>query len=87
MPTEAVRSKRTLTGTQINVLIFVASISMCAIAPLTNSGIYLIVPLLGVASIIVSIVKRSWWTIPLGVLEIVSPEILHLIVDYILWHS
>lgn len=87
MPTETVRSKPPPSGTQINLLIFIASIIICIIAPIANSGIYLIVPLLGVTSIIVSIVKRSWWTISLGALEILSPGILYFIVDYILWHS
>lgn len=87
MSTEAARSKSSLSGTQINILIFIAAVIICVIAPLANSGIYLVVPILGVLSIVVSIVKRSWWTIALGVLEIVSPGILYFIVDYILWHS
>ncbi|MGF7022412.1 hypothetical protein JOE54_003206 [Brachybacterium tyrofermentans] len=33
------------------------------------------------------IAGRPWWTIPLGLLELISPAILYFIVDYILWHS
>lgn len=87
MSTETVRPKPPLSGTQINLLIFITSVTICIIAPIANSGIYLIVPLLGITSIIVSIVKHSWWTISLGALEILSPGILYFIVDYILWHS
>lgn len=87
MSTDAIHSKPPLSGTKINLLIFVASLIICVIAPLANSGVYLIVPLLGVASLIVSFTKRSWWTIPLGLLEIISPGILYFIVDYIMWHS
>jgi len=74
-------------GTRLALVIFAVSVALCVTAPLVNSGVYLFVPVLGIVSLIVSVRGRSWWTIPLGLLELISPAILYFIVDYILWHS
>ena len=74
-------------ATRIALIIFALSVALCVTAPLVNSGVYLLVPLLGVISLVVSVRGRSWWTIPLGLLELISPAVLYFIVDYILWHS
>lgn len=85
--TDEATAREPYSATRIALIIFAVSVALCVTAPLVNSGVYLFVPVLGVVSLIVSVRGRSWWTIPLGLLELISPAVLYFIVDYILWHS
>ncbi|MGO1927143.1 hypothetical protein ACTXJK_18165 [Brachybacterium tyrofermentans] len=85
--TEEAAAREPPSGRTIALVIFAVSVALCAIAPFANSAVYLLVPVLGVVSLIVSVRSRSWWTIPLGLLELISPAVLYFIIDYILWHS
>lgn len=84
---EGTAEREPYSATRIALIIFAVSLALCVTAPLVNSGVYLFVPLLGVISLVVSLRGRSWWTVPLGLLELISPAVLYFIVDYVLWHS
>lgn len=63
-------------GRNVNLGLFAVSVALCALSVFASSTGYLVVPFIGLATIVIAIVHRSWWTILLGLVEIISPALL-----------
>lgn len=63
------------TGRSIALVLFATSILLTIFSAWASSSIFLVVPLLGIASIAVSLASRSWWTITLGVIQLIMPAL------------
>lgn len=80
-------SSRKKLAAQVCIVAAIISLALCIISPLTNSGAFMITPLFGLVTIAVGIYAKSWWTIPVGVLEIVAPGVTVYLTYYALAHG
>lgn len=62
-------------GRNVAIGLLLLSIAITVTSSMMSSSMFLVVPLIGLASIAVSISSRCWWTIILGVVEIAMPTI------------
>ncbi|WP_143276403.1 hypothetical protein [Brachybacterium nesterenkovii] len=84
--TGGVGSRKKLAA-QVCIFAAIICLVLCIVSPLTDSGAFMITPLFGLVTIAVGIYARSWWTIPVGILEIVAPAITIYLTYYALAHG
>lgn len=75
-PAPRSRAATRAVGRNINLGLSAISLALCALSMIASSTDYLLVPFIGLATIVIAIVHRSWWTILLGLVEIISPALL-----------
>lgn len=70
-------------GHFVNLVIFVVSLIFAGLSLFLGSLIVFCVPVLGVISIVISFIRSSLITLPLGILEIVLPFVVVYFVSYL----